>query len=85
MLYEEILNIHAPIKRTHMRNSHPPWTNPTIQCEIKLRNCLYKKYPRQCNDTWLDYKAQRNKVTKLKRESLKDYYSAARTDSDFWK
>ena len=67
-----------------------PWNNAHIKKEIRRRNKLYKIYRRNRNDeTWSDYRVQRNLVTNLKRISIKRFCmdSAANdtTPGGFWK
>ena len=63
-----------------------------IRKEMRLTNRLYKKFRRTpTSDNWNSYKEQRNKVTSLKRKSVKDFCFDAATDSSpgsvglFWK
>ena len=61
-----------------------------LKKEICRRNKLYKIYRRNRNDeTWSDYRVQRNLVTKLKRISIKrfcmDSAANATTPGAFWK
>ena len=63
-----------------------------IRKEMRPRNRLYKKFRRTpTSDNWNSYKEQRNKVTSLKRKSVKDFCFDAATDSSpgsvglFWK
>lgn len=67
-----------------------PWINAHIKKEIRRRNKLYKTYRRNRNDeTWSDYRVQRNLVTRLKRISIKrfcmDSAANASTPGGFWK
>ena len=51
-----------------------PWINAHIKKEIRRRNKLYKTYRRNRNDeTWSDYRVQRNLVTRLKLLSIKRF------------
>ena len=59
---------------------------------MRLRNRLYKKFvSTPTSDNWNSYKEQCNKVTSLKRKSVKDFCFDAVTDSSpgsvglFWK
>jgi len=66
-----------------------PWINAHVKKEIRRRNKLYKIYRRNRNDeTWSNYRVQRNLVTKLKRISIKrfsmDSAANATTPGGFW-
>ena len=67
-----------------------PWINAHIKKEIRRRSKLYKTYRRNRNDeTWNDYRVQRNLVTRLKRISIKifcmDSAANATAPGGLWK
>ena len=66
-----------------------PWISPEIQHEIARRNRLFKHYRKNpTNNLWVAYKQQRNKVTSLKRKSIKEFCSNATSNAkhpgEFW-
>lgn len=63
---------------------------PQIQREIQLRNRLFKRHKKNpSSSSWETYKAQRNKVTSLKRNGIKEFCSTACATTEhpgeFWK
>lgn len=91
-LFKQITDIHAPFKRTRLRFKQLPWINLPIQKEMRHRNRLYKKFRRVPSDAnWELYRIQRNKVSTMKRNSVKAFCSQAAADASlgavgqFWK
>ena len=91
-LLKQAIDHHAPLKRMNLKSNHLPWINPAIQKQMLIRNLLYKKFRRiPTNENWNNYRCQRNKVTALKRRSVKDFcFDAASVSSRyspglFWK
>lgn len=90
-LYEQVVDIHAPLKSIRLRSSQFPWINFNIQKQIRVRNRLYKKYRRfPTDENWSNYRIQRNVVTNLKRKSLKQFCndavsSTTTSNAQFWK
>ena len=89
-LYNQVLDKHAPILHTRVRNNQLPWIDSNTQREIRIRNRLYKKFRKNpTNSSWDLYRTQRNKVTSLKRNAVKHYCSEAASSTrfarDFWK
>ena len=85
-----MLDQHAPQKKKKIRSDQLPWITPAIMREISRRNRLYKKHKK--NPTlysWETYKAQRNKVTAMKRKGMKAFCQDAslntRHHGEFWK
>ena len=65
---------HAPLKRVNLKSNRLPWINPAIKKQMLIRNLLYKKFRRiPTNENWNRYRCQRNKVTALKKQSVKDF------------
>jgi len=88
--YKEVLDQHVPVKKKWIRGDQLPWINPEILREISLRNKLFKHHKQNaCEQSWLAFKIQRNKVTSLKRQGVKDFCSNASLTSknpgEFWK
>ena len=91
-LLKQAIDHHAPLKRGNLKSNHLPWINPAIQKQMRIRNLLYKKFRRiPTNENWNNYRCQRNKVTALKRQSVKDFcldaasVSSRRSPGLFWK
>jgi len=88
-LYKNILDRHAPVKKKWVRSDQLPWISPEIQHEIARRNRLFKRYRKNpINNLLVAYKQQRNKVTSLKRKSIKEFCSNATFNAkhpgEFW-
>jgi len=67
--YKEVLDQHAPVKKKWIRGDQLPWINTEILREISLRNKLFKHHKQNpCEQSWLAFKIQRNKVTSLNSE-----------------
>ena len=91
-LLKQAIDHHAPLKRVNLKSNHLPWINPAIQKQMRIRNLLYKKFRRiPTNENWNKYRCQRNKVTALKKQSVKDFcFDTASVSSScspglFWK
>ena len=91
-LYKQVLDKHAPVQQIRLRDNQLPWVNPSIQKQIRLRNRLYKKFRRAPTDAnWVNYKNQRNIVTAIKRNAVKEICLDAASCSSkssirsFWK
>jgi len=91
-LITDVLDDHAPIKSKVLRRNQVPYMNSRLRKEMHYRNRLkniYFKHRRQSD--WNVYKRQRNKVSKLRKLSIQNYFdSRCRTDgpkhgADFWK
>lgn len=90
-LFKQVIDKHDPVKNTQIRTNQLPWITPRIQKEIRKRNRLFKKYRKHQDEVlWLNYKSQWNKVTKLKRNAIKECFTNAaltseRSVGEFWK
>ena len=66
-----------------------PWINAQIKKEIRHGNKLCKIYCNRSDETWSNYRVQRNLVTKLKQISIKcfcmDSAANATMRGGFWK
>lgn len=70
-LYIDIVDKHASILKKRVRVKQLPWINVKIKKETRRRSKLYILYRHNRNDeTWSDYRVQRNLVTKLERTSI---------------
>ena len=91
-LFKHAIDDHAPTKRVNLKCNHLPWINQTIQKQIRLRNYLYGKFRRfKSRENWNNYRLQRNKVTALKRQAVKDFcleavsVSSRGSTGSFWR
>ena len=88
-LYCDLLNRHAPIKSKTITKPAPPFMNGELRKAIykkcMLRNKFYKYRDAQ---HWEKYRAQRNLVTSIRRQSIRIYFEKHTEDvnnADFWK
>ena len=89
-LYKDTIDKHAPLLKNVLGWNSFLGSMHILKKQIRRRNKLYKIYRRNRNDeTWSDYRVQRNLVTKLKRISIKcfcmDSAAKATTPGGFWK
>ena len=84
---KEVIEHHAPLKTKKVRPDQPPFMNTRLRKEIWTRKRLYKKFlTNKKNNTWSDYKKQRNYCVKLRRLSMKNYLKTKceKNDYNFW-
>ncbi len=89
-LLTDISNEHAPFKTRNARPVKPAAMNKTwhkaVMTKARLRQ-MHDKYPTKAN--WEKYRVQRNLCAKLKRESVRCYFSERcgndNNPSDFYK
>ena len=73
-LYNDVLDVHAPLNKKRVRGDQLPWITPELQREISLRNRLFKLHKRKpTENSWEYYRKQRNKVTSLQRKGLRSF------------
>ena len=89
LLYNDILNEHAPLKQVHIRGNQVPYMTEQWRKAIRHRNRLWKKFTRERTDAnYADYKTQRNKCTSLRRKAIKEHFlkktMAPDSPRDFW-
>ena len=89
---KQAIDHHAPLICVNLKSNHLLRINPAIQKQMCIRNLLYKKFRRiSTNENWNKYWCQQNKVTALKRQSVRDFcFDAASVSSRcspglFWK
>jgi hypothetical protein len=87
-----ILNEHAPLKSKIARRQSLPCMNGELRRAINVKAMLRRKYDRNRRDdvAWERYRCQRNKVNRLKAQSISRYFqercsSSARSRRQFWK
>ena len=74
-LYSTILNEHAPIKSKKVRPSQPVFMNSKLRKAVYKKSALrrkFQRFPSKLN--WETYRKQRNFTTKIRKESIKDYF-----------
>ena len=89
-LFSSVLDKHAPIKQKTLKKSPPPYMNSDLRKAIYKKCMLRNKYYKErSNRNWELYKTQRNCVTKLRRQSIRNYFNSktegASSSKDFWK
>ena len=86
--FENVANRHAPMKSKIIRGNHAPFVTKQLLKEIRYRSRLKHKYLKEKSiASKIAFKKQRNKCTKIKRESIKAYFKkvADRGQKSFWK
>jgi hypothetical protein len=89
-LFSDVLNKHAPLKKKIIKKNPPPFMNSELRKAVfkkcMLRNKFYKT---RTQSNWKLYKNQRNKVTRLRRMSIRNYFKektyGVRNSKEFWK
>ena len=81
---------HAPLKSKTIKGTPPPFINGILRKEIFQKCMLRNKYfKNRSHDNWDKYKSQRNKVTKLRRLSIRKYFQDRCENNnkphEFWK
>ena len=89
-LFNQILDKHVPLVQKKIANRQKPWIAAQIRKEIRKRNQPHKKFRKNLtNMIWIKYKKQRNIVTSLKRNSIKNFCLKASLNKhkpgEFWK
>ena len=88
--FNQTLHKHVPLVQKKIANRQIRWITVQIRKEIRKRNQLYKKFRKNStNMNWIKYKEQRNIVTSLKRNSIKNFCLKASLNKhkpgEFWK
>ena len=89
-LFQEVLEVHAPIKSVRVKKNPAPWISKSIRDEMDKRNRLLKLHRRNPSSLlWAQFKAQRNRVVFLQRQAKKEYFlhliSTKTHPSTLWK
>ena len=75
-LYTDVLNEHAPIKTTRKHPKHAPFMHSELRKARNVKAMLRRKHTKYpSNSNWENYRKQRNYVTKLRKKSIKCYFS----------
>ena len=89
-IFSNVLDKHAPIKQRIIKKTPPPFMNNNLRKAIYKKCMLRNKFYKDKSDrNWLLYKSQRNKVTQLRRLSIRNYFTVktqgVSNSGDFWK
>jgi hypothetical protein len=90
-LLRDLIDSHAPIKLSNRKNEHIPYMTSNLRKEMYRRNMYRNQYFSQRNCKFLEkrFKKQRNKVTSMRRDAIKSYFSSHCSENskpgDFWK
>ena len=85
-----ILDHHAPLKSKIARQKSLPCMNGELRKAINIKAMLRRKFDRNKRDdaAWERYRRQRNKVNRLKAQSIKKYFdarcSSTQNGREFW-
>jgi hypothetical protein len=72
---KDVIDKHAPVKTRSIKSKQVPYMHDNLRKSINVKAMLFRKYIKNPNDINLNkYKTQRNKVNKLKRNSIKQYF-----------
>ena len=76
-----VVNKHAPLKRSRVRNKRSPWITDDIISLIRTRDSLKRKavINNTLND-WSEYKNARNKTNNKIKQAKTDYFSKSCTE-----
>jgi len=88
-MLSDIVDKHAPVKKRLLKHKQVPYMNCALRRAINVRNMLKRKFD-VCNSTvnWKKYRTQRSYVTKLRKQSLRNYMKTTCTENNsksFWK
>ena len=89
-LLGNIVDKNAPKKQRTITHNQLPYMNDILRKAINVKAALRRKYNKNRSDTnWQSFRQQRNKVNKLKRQSLQKYFkdkcnSTNRKSKHFW-
>lgn len=88
-MLNNVINDHIPLKQKKRKPSKAPFMNEELRRAINYKKKLHRNYFRERNSTnWENYRKQRNKVTKLKKKAIKDYFiercAGGPQSKDFW-
>jgi hypothetical protein len=85
-----IVDKHAPIKTRYIKSHQVPYMNDRLRKAVNVKGMLFRKYRKNpSNATWEAYRVQRNFVSNIKRQSVKDYFNRKCEQNDknaksFW-
>ena len=71
----EVYNKHVPLKQRKPVKTPAPFMNSKLRKAVYKKRMLHNIFKRQRDSkSWEQYREQRNLVTKIKRESIKNYF-----------
>ena len=73
-LLKEVIDRHAPQKRKRARPNQAPFINGELRRAINVKRTL-RKLSKKYKNKWEAYRVQRNKVTSLRKKSIKQYFN----------
>ena len=81
-LLRQIIDEHAPLKTKRTKGQRALYMHDELRKAINVKSMLRRTYERIPNNhNWSKFKAQRNKVTKMKRRALKIYFDKKCNDA----
>jgi hypothetical protein len=88
-MFLEVVDRHAPVKIRKPRKHSAPFMNSKLRKAVHKKRMLHNRYIKHhSGSNWEAYRVQRNVVTKLRRESIKNYFlercSGGPNSKDFW-
>ena len=89
-LFTSVLDIHAPLKTKTIRGNEPPFMNSSLRKAVRRKKQLLNRFKaRRSNTNWEAYRSQRNLTTKIRRNSIKNYFiercAQGPKHKDFWR
>ena len=76
-MFLNICDLHAPFRRKKVRNSNSPWLTPHLKKLMFERDKAKKLASRAgCSETWMHFKALRNKVNIAIKKAKVEYYNS---------
>ena len=88
-LLSDIITEHAPVKTKILKRTQVPYMNSNLRKTINVKNMLWRKYKKNVStENWNRYRAHRNYVTKLRKQSMSTYLTnkcnVSNTGKEFW-
>ena len=86
----EIIDRNAPLKQRLIKCNQLPYMNDRLRKAINLKAALRRKYQKcKSQQSWSDFKKQRNLVNRLKRISVREYFenkchNVHKNNKHFW-
>ena len=75
MLLNDVINDHAPLKTKVVRGKHCPYMHNELRKAINVKGMLHRRYLlHRTRVSWENYRRQRNKITKMKRQAIQEYF-----------
>ena len=86
-LIAEITDIHAPIKTKWVKCKSVPFMNSKLRKAMFTRNMARNSYRKLGNSHWEVYRKHRNRVSSIRKSSIRNYFAdrCDKNDRQFWK